>query len=69
MQFHGRRGVVDVDISVTPRIATKKALDTHRHGALRKEAEILKKLNAAGIRYVPEVQATGDGWFSYVWIP
>jgi len=68
MQFHWRRGVVDVDTSSIPRIATKKALDKHRYGALQKEADILKKLNEQGITYVPEILERGDWWFSYPWI-
>jgi len=69
MQFHWRRGLVEIDTSSTPRIATKKALDKHRHGALQKEADILKKLNEQGITYVPEILERGDGWFSYPRIP
>lgn len=68
MQFHWRRGVVDVDTTTTPWIATKKAQDHHRHGALQKEKDILEKLHTCGVTYVPEVLAHGDGWFRYTWI-
>lgn len=69
MQFHWRRGVVDVDTSKTPRIATKKALEKNRHAALSKEADILQKLEKEGIIYVPQVKERWDWWFSYQWIP
>lgn len=65
MQFHWRRGVVEVDTQQTPRKATKKALDKHRHGAIKKEADILTKLNSAGITFVPQLQERGEWWFSY----
>jgi len=69
MQFHWWRGVVDVDTSVVPWKATKKALDKNRYWAVRKEAAILKKLNASGISFVPQVGESGDGRFSYTRIP
>ncbi len=68
MQFSWRRGVVDVDTTQIPRIATKKSTDHTRFAMIHKEADLIKKLNDHALHFVPQLIDKGEWRFSYFWL-
>lgn len=61
----GRRGTITLTTDDTYRTATKTARTPAAKGAITKEQEILRYLQAQKIDFVPQLQESGDDWFSY----